>query len=402
MASTTAGATQSGAPAAPSQSRLIYIDNIRTTLIALVVIGHLAITYGGAGDWYYREPGPVSDVFNILMLPFGAILMASLLGLFSFIAGYFTVPAYDHKGAGGFLLDRVKRLAIPLAFYEIVLNPVINYVREVHGGYTGAFWTFVKAFFSPLKSFGDGPVWFLEMLLIFSLGYAACRMLASAIQPAAARSAHPTAGRNALPSNGAIALFALGLGAATWVMRIWAPSGTVYEPWHQEFGHYPQYVSLFVIGLVAYRGNWLATFPDAQARLWRWLIPAIVVALGGVAAAAGAFSGSLDERAAGGLTSLSLAYAMWEAWTCVAVSITVLTWFRRRFNHQGRLAKALSAAAFGVYVLHPAIIVPLPIALSGIHINLSLKFLWVTPLALALSFLAAHLLRKLPGMRSIL
>ena len=159
---------------------------------------------------------------------------------------------------------------------------------------------------------------------------------------------------------------------------------------------------MFVIGLVAYRRDWLATFPDRQARLWRWLIPVIVVALGGVAAAAGAFSGTLDTRAAGGLNWLSLAYAMWEAWTCVAISIVVLTWFRKRFNRQGRLARALSAAAFGVYVLHPAIIVPLPIALSGISMNLSLKFLWVTPIGLALCFLIAHLLRKVPVVKNIL
>jgi glucan biosynthesis protein C len=387
---------------APAKSRLLYIDNLRTVLIALVVIGHLAITYGGIGDWYYREQGPVSRLFSILALPLGAILMASLLGLFSFVAGYFTVPAYDRRGTADFLFDRVKRLAIPLAFYEVILNPVICYVREVRGGFTGSFWEFVRAFFSPLKSFGDGPVWFLEMLLIFSVLYAASRFLAASLRPGAAKPLTVVSAPKNLPGNGAIALFALGLGVATWVVRIWAPAGRIYEPWHQEPARYPQYIAMFVIGLVAYRRDWLATFPDAQARLWRWLIPAVVIALGGVAAAAGAFSGEPDKRAAGGLNELSLAYAIWEAWTCVAVSIVVLAWFRKRFNRQGQLARAMSAAAFGVYVLHPAVIVPLAIALSGTRMNLSLKFLWVTPIALALCFVIAHLLRKVPVLKNFL
>ena len=193
MARLTEAAQRPDTSVAPSKPRLAYIDNIRTVLIALVVVGHLAITYGGEGDWYYKEQGQVSDIFSILALPFGAILMASLLGLFSLIAGYFTAPAYDRKGAGGFLLDRIKRLAIPLAFYEVIINPVINYVRDVHEGYAGSFLEFVRNFFSPLKSFGDGPVWFLEMLLIFSIVYAAWRLLARAIWPAADRSSQPTA-----------------------------------------------------------------------------------------------------------------------------------------------------------------------------------------------------------------
>jgi hypothetical protein len=34
--------------------------------------------------------------------------------------------------------------------------------------------------------------------------------------------------------------------------------------------------------------------------------------------------------------------------------------------------------------------------------NLSLKFLWVTPIALALCFVIAHLLRKVPVLKNFL
>ena len=112
---TSTDTVQAPAFGAAGATRLLYIDNIRLVLITLVVIGHLAITYGSEGDWYYKEPGTVSDIFTMVMLPVGAIVIASLLGLFSLIAGYFTPRAYDRKGPGAFLLDRFKRLAIPLA-----------------------------------------------------------------------------------------------------------------------------------------------------------------------------------------------------------------------------------------------------------------------------------------------
>jgi surface polysaccharide O-acyltransferase-like enzyme len=127
-----------------------------------------------------------------------------------------------------------------------------------------------------------------------------------------------------------------------------------------------------------------------------------MIAIVGVAAARGAFAGKLDERAAGGFNWRSLVYSMWEAWTCVVFSLASLSWFRKRFNRQGRAAKAMSDAAFGVYVLHPAVIVPLAIALSGIGMNLGLKFLWVAPFALALCFLIVDLLRKAPGAKRFL
>ena len=35
--------------------RLLFIDNIRIFLVSLVILTHLAITYGAVGYWYYKE-----------------------------------------------------------------------------------------------------------------------------------------------------------------------------------------------------------------------------------------------------------------------------------------------------------------------------------------------------------
>jgi fucose 4-O-acetylase-like acetyltransferase len=388
---------QPQAPSASASRRLLYIDNLRWVLISLVVMGHLAITYGVEGDWYYKEPGAVSEVFAIIALPIAAVLYASLLGLFVLIAGYFTPPAHDMKGTGPFMLDRAKRLLIPLALYEFIINPIISYIRDVHETrFAGSFWSYFGLWFSPLKSIGDGPVWFLEMLFVFSLAYAAWRFLRARGRKGGASAVRP------VPGNGSIALFALALGLVTFVVRLWAPTGKWYEPWHQEFAHYPQYILMFALGALAFRSDWLTRFPDRQARLWRWLIPLILVSLIGIALAAGAATGKLDERAAGGPYLLSLAYSLWEGFTCVAIVIVMLTWFRSRFNRQNRLTRELANCCFGVYVIHPLVIVPLAIALSGVTMNLSLKFLWVTPLALTICYGLVYLLRKIPGVRSVL
>ena len=51
-------------PAAPKKlsDRLYFADNLRTYLITLEVLHHLAIVYTGAGAFYYVEPTPIDQL----------------------------------------------------------------------------------------------------------------------------------------------------------------------------------------------------------------------------------------------------------------------------------------------------------------------------------------------------
>jgi len=390
MAAETAGSRPSAG------GRMLYVDNIRAGLITLVIVGHMAITYGAPlGDWYYSEgeAGPIFSIVATILLGIGA---AFLLQLFFMISGYFTPRPYDRKGAGAFLLDRLKRLGIPLVLYALVINPLVVYWAEVHRGFEGTLWQYASTNPSDLTNASVGPLWFVEALLIFSLAYALIRLLSGRSRGARDLATVP------IPGNLSIALFALCVGLATFVVRIWAPVGWNWEPPHQELAHWPQYVAFFAVGIAAYRRNWFESFPTARAKLWRWVALALVPGLPALAVAAGALSGEMDARAAGGFNLLSLAYSLWEGFIGVALVITVLVWFRNRFNRQGRLLRAMSGASYAVYVLHPLIIVPLALALSGIVLNLGLKFVLVAPLAIVLCFLVGHFVRKLPLVRNVL
>ena len=185
-------------------------------------------------------------------------------------------------------------------------------------------------------------------------------------------------------------------------MRIWAPFGWWLEPIHQEPAHFPQYVALFVIGIIAYRHNWFALISTPQARAWGWIALALVPLFLVLVIAAGALSGEFDPSIAGGFTWLSLAYSFWEAFIGVALVITVLVWFRNRFDRQSKLVQRMSATAYAVYILHPLLIVPLALVLSSIRFNLELKFVLITPLAVAICFLFGYFVRRLPMIRRIL
>ena len=76
--------------------------------------------------------------------------------------------------------------------------------------------------------------------------------------------------------------------------------------------------------------------------------------------------------------------------------------FRERLNHQGNLAKDMAGSVYTVYLIHAPVIVFLALALRGVILYPLLKFVLVTPLALALCFVLAHYIRRLPLARDIL
>jgi glucan biosynthesis protein C len=81
--------------------------------------------------------------------------------------------------------------------------------------------------------------------------------------------------------------------------------------------------------------------------------------------------------------------------------IVLLVWFREKFNRQGAVAKAMSDNTFTVYFVHAPVLVFLALALKDIDLYPLLKWALVSPVAIALCFVIAYILRRLPVLRSI-
>jgi hypothetical protein len=110
--------------------------------------------------------------------------------------------------------------------------------------------------------------------------------------------------------------------------------------------------------------------------------------------------GNVDV-AMGGVTWQSLVYSVWEQFMCMAMVVTLLVWFRTKFNRQGSLAQKMSAAAYATHIFHRPVITLLALALMSIQLDLALKFVFVAPLAIALSFLVGYVIKQLPVARNI-
>jgi fucose 4-O-acetylase-like acetyltransferase len=109
-----AGLPQSAKATPSPKPRLLYIDNLRIVLISMVVLLHLSITYGSTGDWFYNEKVPENVASAVVLTVYTTIAQAFTLAFFMMIASYLNPPAYDRKGPGAFVKDKLKRLGIPL------------------------------------------------------------------------------------------------------------------------------------------------------------------------------------------------------------------------------------------------------------------------------------------------
>jgi glucan biosynthesis protein C len=369
--------------------RLLFVDNMRTLLTILVVLFHLMITYAGTGSWYYTE-GREDLVTTVLGVWFLTVNQAYFMGLFLLISAYFVPGSCDRKGAGRFLKDRLIRLGIPLALYSWIIRPLLAYLDPVRfPDGRPPFWAFITgSYFRNEAVFGAGPLWFIETLLIFSALYALWRLLARL------RPTKPVVDTR-FPGNGSIALFALLLGVAAFLVRVWLPAGWNFVPLNLQFPFFVQYIALFVVGLIAYRRNWLLGLPDRQGRLWLAISICLVFLVWLLMLGGGALEQGLDSFR-GGWHWQALGYALWESFLCVGMCIGLIYLFRRYANRQGSLAKFLSRNAYAAYLIHEVVIIVIAYVVRGVALYPLLKWGLVSLVAVPLCFVLGSLIRKLP------
>jgi len=78
---------------------------------------HSAVTYSYIGSWYYNEPMPLGELEKLFFFLFQSHAHAFSMSLFFFVSGYFIPASLERKGTNTFILDRLKRLGIPVLIY---------------------------------------------------------------------------------------------------------------------------------------------------------------------------------------------------------------------------------------------------------------------------------------------
>jgi hypothetical protein len=372
-------------------ARVLFIDNVRWTMILFVLSMHAAVTYSPFGSWYYREHPAAEFATLFFFATYQSFLQSFFMALLFFMAGYFVPESYDRKGGGAFLAGRLYRLGLPTVLFVAVIGPVTEY-------FVAGSWHTRNSFAQEMAVYvtrgrflaSTGPLWFCMALLIFSFGYAFYRQLWPKRKAI-----------GALPRAGTVALAVASIALVIFLVRIATPVGTSF--YNMQLCYFPSYLIMFALGVAACRGRWLERVPERFA--WSAAIACI-----GVATLAWlpllAYGGALGGRLAsynGGLAWQSAAMATWESLVCVGMSFAVVAGFRAFAPGQGRFARFMSDNAFAVYVIHPPLLVLTALAFAGLALAPVQKFALLWALSAVLSFgVAAPLARRLPLVGRIL
>jgi len=365
--------------------RFAWIDNLRVTVIILVVILHTAVTYSGLGGWYYKENEEV-DTFSTLFFAFYlTFTQAWFMSALFMVSGYFSHKSLLRKGPSKFIKGRLFRLGIPLLIYIFLIQPVA--VKLAHPDLDLADWYF-NTYLDYNFIGGTGPLWFVETLLIFSILYVLIYMIL--IRRAFSIRLRIT------PIN--VSLLILFITIFAFVLRLLYPIGTDF--YNLQFGFFSAYLIMFIMGILIAGSDLLEKITLKDGKNW------LTVSLGiGIPAwfAFMFFGGPMEGNMQfeGGLNWLAFFYALWESFICVTFIIALVGIYKFRVDISSPFQQFLSDNAFGVFVFHAPVLIGISMLLKNVILHPILKFLIVASLALMASFFISWVIRGVKPLKKI-
>jgi len=343
--------------AAARPPRLVYVDNLKTCITAIVILHHVFGAFVGAGSL-----GLSVGNFKNELQPFLAWLQlldqSWFMCAFFFLAGLVAPPSLRRKGARSFMIDRLRRLGVPFVLYFWIVSPCLTAFVDL--AVVGR-----PSSYAP----SPGPPWFLAWLLIFS-ALLALVSDGGRVEPGFLECARPSL------------VVACGVGALLGVLQLvqmaFLPSLFLMPV---SWSSFPFHCTFFFAGVLASRNGWLAeegpgAQPREQARAEALASGAIVVVHAALAAAcfAGAYLGLVDGLltstnacgevpSRGGLNTGSFAafgyLSIAGGVFAVAALVAGLALFRARCGGRSAAAEFLNQHAFACYLVHPVVVVPL-------------------------------------------
>jgi len=388
-AASASGAAGSGAALPLAGERFAYLDNLKAFMIAGIIAAHTFMGYADFGSWTYQDVREVtlSDVtgtiFTVASVALGGMF---LMGLFFLLSGLMAQDSLARKEPSRFATDRLLRLGIPFALYTLVVWPVLEWALLEPFFHRGSYW----AWFTDTDPILDnGPMWFVGVLLVFSLALVTWRSL---------RPPRPAPNRPLRLSE--MGLMALAVGVLTFLVRLAFPADS-NQPLNFHLWAWPEYLAMFGLGVAAARRGWLRPVPRSISRPAGIATLVVIVLLGAMVLSTDPL-GLTEEDWLGGWGLPALVAALLEGVIAVSAPIWVLSFAQRRLNGTGPLRRAMARGSYAAFMLQGPVLVGLELAFRHVALPGDAKAFVVAVLAIAGSFALAWPLVTRTPLRRVL
>lgn len=346
-------------PRPPGEGRLYFLDNLRSAMIALVVLYHAGAVYESSGlfasFWIVDDPA-TNDLVGIVNVLVDIVVMPALF----FASGYFAPPSLARRPGWGFAVHRFRRLMVPWLLAAATLVPLYKVVFLASRGLPQEPWT--TYFHMSNGDLGQSWLWFLPVLFVFDVALWALSRLR--VRPPRLPMRTAVVGVFALATLYGFAVTYLG--GTGWT------KGPLLDFQNERLGIY---FLLFLLGAHVNRLGVLEQAPRGKGlyiavACTAWIpMNVYIVVLLSLIFRPGAYFVSLG----GDLLLLWTAYAL----SMLALLYLLVGGFQRWGRGRGRVMRVLADNAYGVYVLHVPLLGGLALVLLPVGVPSLLKYVAV-------------------------
>jgi glucan biosynthesis protein C len=377
--------TSSPPDRAQPKGRDIAIDYLRAFVIALVVFLHAALAYS-AYSTYNKErwidsSAPVVDASRWPVLDwFIAYYDTFFMALLFLVSGLFVNASLERKGSRDFFVTRLQRLGIPFVIGALFIAPLaflpsfLMADPRPQAPYLATFFTF--------DGWPVGPPWFLWVLLLFNGVVALIHRFAPNVLTKLHK--QPSAFVIFLVTILSFLPF-LFVGSHFW----WISLG----PFDAQPIRLGLYFAYFLLGVALGTGQrWQK---GGWPKYWAvWLILSIYPYY--------VYMGILGKVLHFPSFVSQVILGVTFATSCTGASLGFLGAFRRFVRRPNPIFESLSANAFGIYLVHYAVVLWIQYALLSVPWPAWIKFSVAFIGGLGLSWGITILARQIPAVRRIL
>jgi fucose 4-O-acetylase-like acetyltransferase len=354
---------------AVKKDRIHWMDNLRTVIIALVVLYHVGGVYESTGTWggFWIVDDPSTIVWvGIVGIVFDIFVMATLF----FLSGYLAQASLKNKTAKEFVKGKFKRLMIPWAIAVFTLIPLYKVIFLYSRGLPQEHWT---TYFHITSANSQNWLWFLPLLFLYDLLFLGLSRLNLKLPKISM--AWAIAGATVI---GFVTSFFIG----SWLgFRSW--TSTPLLDFENE--RVLMYFLAFLMGVLAYRQQVFAEQPKSKTLYIIASLVAWIPVTGHIFVCIYLF---FFQQ---GFEITPLYRLIWHASFYISLVVMVYMMvesFRRYIAQTGSLWQVLNRNSYGVYIIHVIVIG----VFGTILLNSGLPALAKYPILIMTAYVVSNLL----------
>lgn len=350
------------------KARILYLDYIKIYLTFMVIVHHVAQSYGDTGGaWLVFDQKQVDFLGNFMF--FNA---SYLMAFYFLISGYFTFVSLRTKTFGQFIKDRLIRFGIPLIVISLLMNLLMYQITDQKELNFFELYVYLYIEQPPLPF---AHLWFVMSLFAYSIVLAAIvKGLQLIIEP------RTSPFKWFYPFIWIVVVCGL---------NIWMRKEYPIDRWEAyiipvELAHFPNYFLAFLSGYLFKKYNWLDQLNWKIAGLYFGLYLLVF------------FMQDYIDQAHYGMYKIIL-----ENTLCVGVSFLIIKLFQLIKGEKNALLIALSENTYGMYLVHIFIVLGFQQLFLSYDLSGWTKFLVVSILSFITTFIVSYLVRLIPYAKRI-